>query len=206
MIGLIGKKVGMTQVFDDSGKLTPVTVIKVEPNVVIAERSEAKNGYKAVVVGSFAGKEKVFSKPVRGQFPEGVAPQRFVVEFRDFEKDCKVGDTLGVEILEESKYLDVSGTSKGKGFQGVVRRYRFAGGEETHGSKFHREPGSTGQSTTPRKSFKGIKMPGHMGAEKVTVLNLRIVKVDAENQIVLVHGAVPGARNGYVIVRKAVKR
>jgi len=206
MIGLIGKKVGMTQVFDESGKLTPVTVIKVEPNVVIAERSEDKNGYKAVVVGSFAGKEKVFSKPVRGQFPEGVAPQRVVVEFRDFEKDCKVGDTLGVEILQESKYLDVSGTSKGKGFQGVVRRYRFAGGEETHGSKFHREPGSTGQSTTPRKSFKGIKMPGHMGAEKVTVLNLRIVKVDAENQIVLVHGAVPGARNGYVIVRKAVKR
>jgi large subunit ribosomal protein L3 len=206
MIGLIGKKVGMTQVFDDTGKLTPVTVIKVEPNVVIAERNEEKHGYKAVVIGSVAGKEKSFTKPVRGQFPEGVAPQRVVVEFRDFEKECKVGDTLGLELLEEAKYLDVSGTSKGKGFQGVIKRWHFQGGEETHGSKFHREPGSTGQSTTPRKSFKGIKMPGHMGNEKITVLNLRIVKVDAENQVVLVHGAIPGARNGSVILRKAVKR
>jgi len=206
MIGLIGKKVGMTQVFDESGKLTPVTVIKVEPNIVIAERNLEKHGYQAVVVGSFAGKEKSFTKPVRGQFAEGVVPQRVMVEFRDFDQQCQVGDSLNLDLLKEAKYLDISGTSKGKGFQGVIKRWHFKGGEETHGSKFHREPGSTGQSTTPRKSFKGIKMPGHLGNEKVTVLNLRVVRIDDVNQVVLVQGAVPGARNGSVIIRKAVKR
>jgi large subunit ribosomal protein L3 len=206
MIGVIGRKIGMTQVFDESGKLTPVTVIKVEPNVVLAQREMEKHGYKALVVGTTPAKEKALTKPELGQFVEGVAPQRLVLEFRNFEKECKVGESFGLELFENAGFVDVSGVSKGKGFQGVMRRYNFKGGEETHGSKFHREPGSTGQSTTPRKTFKGVKLPGHMGREKVTILNLRVVKVDQENQVVLVKGAIPGARNSYVIVRYAVKR
>jgi large subunit ribosomal protein L3 len=206
MIGLIGKKVRMTQVFDDNGVLTPVTVIKVEPNVVIAEKRVERHGYKAVVMGSGEARKKLFTKPVLGQFPEGVACQRFVIEFRDFDQLCQIGDIFDLGLFEEIRYVDISGVSKGKGFQGVMKRYNFKGGEETHGSKFHREPGSTGQSTTPRKTFKKVKMPGRMGCEKVTVLNLRIVKVDLENQVVLVKGAIPGANNSYVIVRKAVKK
>lgn len=206
MIGLIGRKIGMTQVFDEKGKLTPVTVIKVEPNVVIAERSVDKHGYKAAVIGSVVVKEKALTKPELGQYPEGIKPTRVLAEFRDFEKEFKIGDSFGLELLSEIKYVDVSGTSKGKGFQGVVKRYGFGGGRATHGSKFHREPGSTGQSTTPRKTFKGVKLPGRMGGEKTTVLNLRVVKVDADKQVVLVKGAVPGTRDGFVIVRKAVKR
>lgn len=206
MIGLIGRKIGMTQVFDEKGKLTPVTVIQVEPNVVIAERSLEKHGYKAVVLGSVVVKEKSLTKPELGQFPEGVKPTRVIAEFRDFEKEYKVGDAFGLELFQEVKYLDVSGTSKGKGFQGVVKRYHFGGGRATHGSKFHREPGSTGQSTTPRKTFKGVKLPGRMGGEKTTVLNLRVVKVDSEKQVVLVKGAIPGSRDSFVIVRRAVKR
>ena len=206
MIGVIGKKIGMTQIFDETGKLTPVTVIKVEPNVVLAQREPEKHGYKALVVGSSVAKEKALTKPERGQFAEGLPLQRYVVEFRNFEKECQVGESFGVELFDEAGYVDVSGVSKGKGFQGVFKRYGFKGGEESHGSKFHREPGSTGQSTTPRKTFKGVKLPGRMGHEKVTVLNLRVVKVDKDNQVVLVKGAIPGPRNSFVIVRHAVKR
>jgi len=206
MIGLIGKKIGMTQVFDDKGKLTPVTVIKIEPNVVVAERNKDKHGYNAVVIGSVVAKEKSMNKPLLGQFPEGVAPQKVIVEFRDFDKEVKIGDSLGLELLSSFRFVDVSGTSKGKGFQGVVKRYGFAGGRATHGSKFHREPGSTGQSTSPSKTFKGVKLPGRMGGEKVTVQNLLVVKYDADRQVVLVKGAIPGTKNGLVIVRNAVKR
>jgi large subunit ribosomal protein L3 len=200
MIGLIGKKVGMTQVFDDNGKLTPVTVIKVEPNVVIAERNEEKHGYKAVVVGSVAGKEKAFTKPVRGQFPEGVAPQRVVVEFRDFEKECKVGDTLGLELLSGAKYLDVSGTSKGKGFQGVIKRHGHRGGPGGHGSHFHRAPGSIGMCATPSRVLKGVKLPGQMGNKTATVRNLEVVRVIPDQNLILIKGAVPGGKNGLVTI------
>ena len=206
MLGLIGRKIGMTQVFDESGKLTPVTVIKVDPNFVIAERKAERDGYDAVVLGSVVMKEKHVSKPYKGQFKEGLEPQKHLIELRGFEKEYKVGDSFGVEIFDGFSFLDVTGTSKGKGFQGVMKRHNFGGGRATHGSKFHRAPGSTGMATTPAKVHKGTKMPGRMGFDKSTVMNLRLVKVDPENQLVLVKGAVPGARNSIVFVRKAIKR
>lgn len=206
MLGLLAKKVGMTQVFDEAGNLVPVTVIRVDPNVVIARRTAEKNGYEAVLVGVDDKKKSRVSKPYSGQFPEGIAPKKVLREFRDFERECAVGDSLGVELLEACRYVDVTGTSKGKGYQGVIKRWGFAGGRASHGSKFHREPGSTGQCTSPGRSFKNIKMPGRMGRERVTVLNLKVVKVDAESRTLMVRGAVPGSNKGTVVVRAAVKK
>jgi large subunit ribosomal protein L3 len=206
MLGLLAKKVGMTQVFDDAGNLTPVTVMRVDPNIVIAQKTAEKDGYKAVVVGVDDEKKNRVTKPYAGQFPENIAPKKRLRELRDFEKEVAVGDSLGVEVLEGVRYVDVSGVSKGKGFQGVVRRYGFGGGRKTHGSKFHREPGSTGQSTYPGKTFKNVKLPGRMGREKVTVLSLRVVKMDTEKQLIMVRGAVPGVNKSLVFVRAAVKK
>jgi large subunit ribosomal protein L3 len=206
MLGLLARKVGMTQVFDDEGSLVPVTVIRVDPNVVIARKTVEKDGYRAVVVGVDDQKKNLVTKPYAGQFPENIAPKKRLRELRDFEKEVAVGDSLGVEVFEGCRYVDVSGISKGKGFQGVVRRYGFSGGRRTHGSKFHREPGSTGQSTYPGKTFKNVKLPGRMGREKVTTLSLRLVKVDAEKQLLLIRGSVPGINKGLVLVRAAVKR
>ena len=206
MLGLLAKKVGMTQVFDETGNLTPVTVMRVDPNVVIAHKTEEKNGYNAVVVGVDDMKKSRVTKPYAGMFPENITPKKRLRELRDFEKEVAVGDSLGVEILDGIRYVDVTGISKGKGFQGVVKRYGFAGGSKTHGSKFHRAAGSTGQNTYPARTFKNKKMPGHMGHEKVTVLSLRVVKVDTEKQLILVKGAVPGINKGLVFVRAAVKR
>ncbi|MDR0316133.1 MAG: 50S ribosomal protein L3 [Treponema sp.] len=206
MIGLLARKVGMTQVFDDAGNLTPVTVMRVDPNIVIAQKTKEKDGYSAVVVGIDDAKKNRISKPDAGQFPENVTPKKRLRELRDFEKEVAVGDALGLEVLDGVRYVDVSGVSKGKGFQGVVRRYGFGGGRATHGSKFHREPGSTGQSTYPHKTFKNMKLPGRMGREKVTVLSLRVVKMDTEKQLIMVRGAVPGINKGLVFVRAAVKK
>jgi len=206
MLGLMAKKVGMTQVFDETGSLVPVTVLRIEPNVVVAQKTQEKNGYQAVVLGVDDMAKVRTSKPYAGQFPENIAPKKTLREFRDFEKEVVLGDKLGVEVFDGVRYVDVSGVSKGKGFQGVVKRYGFGGGRKTHGSKFHREPGSTGQSTYPHKSFKNVKLPGRMGREQVTVLNLRVVNVDAEKQLVLVRGAVPGINKGLVVVRAAVKK
>jgi len=206
MLGLFAKKVGMTQVFDESGNMVPVTVMRVDPNVVIANKTEEKDGYKAVVVGIDDEKASRVIKPYAGQFPEGVAPKKHLKELRDFEKEVAVGDKLGLEVLEGVRYVDVSGVSKGKGFQGVVKRYGFGGGRRTHGSKFHREPGSTGQSTYPHKTFKNVKLPGRMGREKVTVLSQRVIQMDTEKQLILVRGAVPGINKGLVFVRAAVKK
>ena len=206
MLGLLAKKVGMTQVFDDEGNLAPVTVMRVDPNIVIAQKTEEKDGYKAVVVGIDEQKKNLVLKPYAGQFPENITPKKRIKELRDFEKEVAVGDSLGVEVLEGIRYVDVSGISKGKGFQGVVKRYGFGGGRKTHGSKFHREPGSTGQATYPHKSFKNVKLPGRMGRENVTVLSLRVVKIDPEKQLIMVRGAVPGINKGLVFVRAAVKK
>jgi len=206
MIGLLAKKVGMTQVFDDAGNLSPVTVMRVDPNIVIAQKTKEKDGYNAVVVGLDDQKASRVTKPYTGQFPENITPKKRIKELRDFEKETAVGDALGVEVLEGIRYVDVSGVSKGKGFQGVVKRYGFGGGRKTHGSKFHREPGSTGQSTYPHKSFKNVKLPGRMGRENVTVLSLRVVKIDPEKQLIMVRGAVPGINKGLVFVRAAVKK
>ena len=206
MVGLFAKKVGMTQVFDDAGNLTPVSVMRVDPNIVIAQKTKDKDGYNAVVVGIDDQKESRLTKPYIGQFPENISPKKRIKELRDFEKEVAVGDSLGVEVLDGIRYVDVSGISKGKGFQGVVKRYGFGGGRKTHGSKFHREPGSTGQNTYPHKTFKNRKLPGRMGRENVTVLSLRVIKIDTEKQLVMVKGAVPGINKGLVFIRAAVKR
>jgi len=206
MLGLMAKKVGMTQVFDVDGNLTPVTVLRVDPNVVIAQKTEEKDGYAAVLLGVDDMKKSRVTKPYAGQFPKNVAPKKALREFRNFERECTIGDSLGVDLFGACRYVDVTGTSKGKGFQGVVKRWGFGGGRSTHGSKFHREPGSTGQCTSPGRSFKNIKMPGRMGRERVTVLNLKVVKIDVDNRTLLVRGAVPGVNRGTVVVRAAVKK
>jgi len=206
MLGLLARKVGMTQVYDEAGNMVPVTVMRVDPNIVIAQKTEEKDGYSAVVVGLDDMKKSRVTKPYAGQFPEGIAPKKRLKELRDFEKEVAVGDSLGAELLEGVRYVDVSGVSKGKGFQGVMKRHGFSGGPGAHGSKFHRAPGSTGQNTYPARTFKNKKMPGRMGREKVTVLSLRLVKVDAEKQLLLVKGSVPGVNKGLVLVRAAVKR
>lgn len=205
MLGLIGKKVGMTQVFDEKGRLTPVTVIKVEGNVVVAERTVENNGYKAAVLGSGEVKASRTTKPYVGQFKDG-NPKKTLMEFRDFEKEVHVGEVLGVDLFNEVSYVDVSGTSKGKGYQGGMKRHGFGGGRDTHGSKFHRDLGGTAMCSTPARTFKGKKMAGHMGNEKVTVMNLKVVRVDTNLQVLMVKGAIPGPAQSTVVVRKAVKK
>jgi large subunit ribosomal protein L3 len=206
MKGLIAKKVGMTQVFDDNGELTPVTVIHVEPNTVVATKTKEANGYDAVVLGLDDVKESKISKAYKGQFPENVSPKRTLKEFRDFDNEVKIGDQIGLELFESTSYLDVTATSKGKGFQGVMKRWGFHGGRATHGSKFHREAGGTGNCTTPGHSVKNIKMAGRMGFDRVTVQNLKIVKIDPELKVIMVRGAVPGVKNCTLIIKNAVKK
>ena len=206
MLGLMARKVGMTQIFDETGALVPVTVVRIEPNVVIAQKTEEKDGYKATVLGVNELKKNRASKPYAGQFPESISPQKTIREFRDFEKEVTPGDKLGAEVFEGIRYVDVTGVSKGKGFQGVVKRWGFSGGRKTHGSKFHRVGGSTGQNTYPHRTFKNRKMAGRMGREQVTVLSLRVIKMDPEKQLLLIRGAVPGVNKGLVVVRAAVKR
>ncbi len=206
MKGLIAKKVGMTQVFDENGNLTPVTVIRVEPNTVIATKTEEKCGYNAVVLGFEDMKAKNVTKPYAKQFPENVTPKRHLKEFRDFDGEVKVGDQIGVELFDKVRFIDVTATSKGKGFQGVMKRWGFHGGRATHGSKFHREAGGTGCCTTPGHTLKNIKMPGHMGCDRVTVQNLKVVKVDPELKVLMVRGAVPGTKDSTLIVKAAVKK
>ena len=206
MKGLIAKKVGMTQVFDENGNLTPVTVIRVEPNTVVATKTQEKFGYDAVVLGLDDLKPKHVSKPYAKQFPENVTPKRHLKEFRDFDGEVKIGDQIGVELFEKVRFIDVTATSKGKGFQGVMKRWGFHGRRATHGSKFHREAGGTGCCTTPGHCVKNIKMPGHMGFDRVTVQNLKVIKVDPELKVLMVRGAVPGVKESTLIVKAAVKK
>jgi large subunit ribosomal protein L3 len=205
MLALIGRKLGMTQLFNEEGMRIPLSVIQVEPNVVVRERTAEKNGYSAMVLGADALKKSRTRKPYAGQFPQGADPTRYLLEFKDFEKECKVGDKVGVEIFEGVLFVDVRGTTKGKGFQGVVRRHKFAGGPGAHGSKFHREMGSVGTGAF-RKIVKGSKMPGRMGDARLTVQNLRLFRVDKEKGLLLINGAVPGRRGGMVVVLKARKK
>ena len=206
MLGLIGKKVGMTQVFDAQGKLIPVTVIKVEDNVVIANRTDDKNGYSAAVVATGEIKKSQTTKPYAGQFKDVCEPKKVVMEMRDFDNEVSVGDKLGVDLFKEVTYVDVTGVSKGKGYQGGMKRYGFGGGRKTHGSKFHRDLGGTAMSSTPAHTFKGHKMAGHMGHEQVTVQNLKLVAVDSEMQVLMVKGAIPGPTDSTVVIKKAVKK
>ena len=206
MVGLIGKKIGMTQAFDESGRLVPVTVIAVEPNVVVRKRTEDADGYSAVILGAEKAKESRVSKPVAGQFGADVEPRRHLVEFRDFDAECEVGQEFAVDLFENVSHVDVSGAAKGKGYQGVMRRHGFSGGRKTHGSKFHRTNGSTGMAAWPSKVIKGTKMAGRMGERTRTILNLRVERIDVDNNLLLVRGSIPGRRNTVVRIRPAVKK
>jgi len=206
MVGLIGRKVGMTQVFDEKGVLIPVTVIHIEDNVVVQKRVADKNGYSALVLGSVDRKKSRITKPYAGQFGDKIAPKRFLLEIRDFDQDANIGDSLGVDLLQNFEYVDVRGVSKGKGYQGVMKRYGFHGGPGAHGAKFHRENGSTGMNTYPGHTLPGTRMSGRMGGDRTTVQNLRIVRIDAANKALLVKGAVPGTRQSLVVVTQAKKR
>lgn len=208
MLGLVGKKVGMTQIFED-GKLIPVTVISAGPNYVLQKKDAAKEGYTAVQVGFDETREKVVSKPLMGIFNKaGVKPQKYIGEFTvDTVDGFELGQEIKVDLFNDVKFVDVTGISKGKGFQGVMKRHGFGGNRKTHGvSVAHRNPGSIGQSTTPSKVLKGMRMPGRLGNDKVTVQSLKVVKVDVENNLLLVKGAVPGAKEGYLTIKPAVKK
>ncbi|MDW6002783.1 50S ribosomal protein L3 [Vibrio mangrovi] len=208
MIGLVGRKVGMTRVFTEEGVSIPVTVVEVEANRVAQVKTLETDGYTAIQVTSGAKKANRVSKPEAGHFAKaGVEAGRGLWEFRlENGEEFSVGSELTVELFNEVKKVDVTGTSKGKGFQGAVKRWNFRTQDMTHGNSLsHRAPGSIGQCQTPGRVFKGKKMAGHMGAERVTTQNLEIVRVDAERNLLLIKGAVPGAIGGDVIVKPAVK-
>ncbi len=204
MSGLIGKKLGMTSIFSADGKNIPCTIIEAGPCVVTQVKTVEKDGYEAVQLGYGVRKEKNTPAALKGHFKKaGVDPKRKLVEFDGFE-DAKLGDEIGIDIIEEGQYLDVVGTSKGKGFQGVVKRHGFAGvGMQTHGQHNRlRAPGSIGAASYPARVFKGMRMAGRMGGDRTTVQNLEVVKVIADKNILVVKGSVPGAKGSFVIVNK----
>jgi len=205
MSGLIGKKIGMTSLFDEQGKNIPCTVIELGPCVVTQVRTEEVDGYSALQLGFDDKAEKRATNAALGHFKKAnTVPKKKVVEFQDFEEEYKLGDTLTVDLFKEGEFVDVSGTSKGKGFQGVVKRHGFAGvGQATHGQHNRlRAPGSIGAASYPARVFKGMRMAGQMGTDKVKVQNLKVLKVVAEKNLLVVKGAVPGHTNAYVIVEK----
>ena len=206
-IGVVGRKCGMTRVFNEDGTSIPVTVIEVTPNRVTQIRTEEADGYQAVQVTVGERRASRVTRPAAGHFAKaGVEAGRGVWEFRGEPGELAAGGAISVEIFQPGQIIDVTGTSKGKGFQGVVKRWNFRTQDATHGNSLsHRAPGSIGQNQTPGRVFKGKKMAGHMGAERVTVQNLEVVRVDAEKNLLLVKGAVPGATGADVIVRPAVK-
>ena len=205
MSGLIGKKVGMTSIFDENGKNMPCTVIEAGPCVVTQVRTEEVDGYNALQLGFDDKAEKHVTKAAAGHFKKaGVSAKRKVVEFRDFEGDYKLGDTIGVDLFVEGEFVDIAANSKGKGFQGVVKRHGFAGvGDATHGQHNRlRAPGSLGAGSTPSKVMKGMKMAGRMGGDRVTQQNLQIVKVYSEKNLIVVKGSIPGAKGSFVLIQK----
>jgi large subunit ribosomal protein L3 len=200
-IGMIGRKVGMTSVFADDGTVVPVTVVTVEPNTVTAIRTAERDGYTAVQLG--AGTARRLTKPRQGQLKD-LPRVRDAREFRlDDTGDYELGQTVDVSLFEPGEKVHVTGVSKGKGFSGTIKRFNTRRGPETHGSDSHRQPGSIGAGTYPGKVFKGTKLPGHMGHDRVTVKKLTVVRTDPERNLILIKGAVPGPRNSLVIVRKA---
>ena len=205
--GILGKKIGMTQFFDSEGQVVPVTVVQAGPCVVVQRKIASRDGYEAIQVGlvDFVKKSRV-RKPALGHFEKaGVEPMRLLREFRldEGEKAFKPGDRILASDFSAKQIVDITGTSKGKGFQGVVKRYNFRGGGASHGSMFHRAPGSIGQSSYPSRVFKGMRLPGRMGGERVTVRGLEIVEVHPDDNLILLRGAVPGACDGYVMIRRA---
>ncbi|PIP69567.1 MAG: 50S ribosomal protein L3 [Nitrospirae bacterium CG22_combo_CG10-13_8_21_14_all_44_11] len=204
MVGILGKKLGMTQIFAEGGKIVPVTVIEAGPCCVVQVKTLKKDGYEAVKVGfNEIKKEKNVNKALSGVFKKaGVKPYRLLKEFA--MGDLKVGDLLTVEKFNKGDNVSVTGVSKGKGFQGVVKRHKFAGGPASHGSTFYRAPGSIGASSYPSRVWKNQKMAGHMGSERVTAKNLTVVDVKPDQNILMIRGAVPGASGAYVMIRKEI--
>ena len=205
MSGLIGKKIGMTSIFDDSGMNVPCTVIEAGPCIVTQVRTDEIDGYNALQLGFDDKAEKNAVKAEKGHFKKaGSAVKRKVVEFQGYDKEYKIGDSIGVDHFEEGEYVDVSGISKGKGFQGVVKRHGFAGvGQATHGQHNRlRAPGSIGAASYPARVFKGMKMAGRMGGNKIKVMNLRVLKVVPEKNLLLLKGCVPGHKNSYLTIEK----
>ena len=206
--GILGTKLGMTQVFDENNRVVPVTVVKAGPNVVTQIRTEERDGYSAVQLAFGAIDPRKVNKPTSGQFAKaGVTPRRHVVELRVADtSEYEVGQELTAEVFEDGAYVDVTGPSKGKGFAGTMKRHGFAGQGASHGAQaVHRRPGSIGGCATPGRVFKGMRMSGRMGSDRITTQNLSVHKVDAENGLLLIKGAIPGRKGGLVIVKSAVK-
>ena len=207
--GLIGKKIGMTQLFDDNGNFIPVTVIEAGPCAVVQKKTAEKDGYEAVQLGFGDVKPGRVNKPMKGHFAKNdVAPKKVLREFRlDDTSSLSEGAVIKADVFEIGEKVDVSGTSKGKGYAGAIKRWNFGRLKESHGTgPVARHQGSMGACSDPSRVFKGKKMPGHLGSEKVTVQNLDIVKIDAENNLIAVKGAIPGAKGGYVVITDAVKK
>jgi large subunit ribosomal protein L3 len=205
--GLIGKKVGMTQMFDADGTVHPATVLKAGPCVVAQVKTAQSDGYQAVQLGLVEARPTKENKAMQGHFKKaGVPPTRVrrEVTVKEGGETPKPGDQVNVSIFTDGERVDIIGTSRGKGFQGVVKRHHFGGGAATHGSMFHRAPGSIGASSFPSRVVKGMRAAGRMGGDRITVRNLKVAKVDPENNLLIVRGAVPGAPTGYVLIRKAV--
>ena len=202
---IYGKKIGMTQIFDEDGKVIPVTVIEATPNKVCQVKTAATDGYEAVQLGFGTIKEQKVNKPMAGHFAkQGVEPVRYLREVRVTDgSEHTVGEEVTVANFADVKKVDVTGTSKGKGFAGVMRRYGFGGGPGGHGAHFHRAPGSVGQCAYPSRVFKGVRLPGHMGCDTVTTKNLEVVRIDEDMNLIMLKGSVPGGKNGVVRIRMA---
>jgi large subunit ribosomal protein L3 len=208
MKGILGTKLGMTQVFDENNRIVPVTVVKAEPNVVTQVRTEEKDGYTAVQLAAGAIDPRKVNKPVAGHFAKaGVTPRRHLVELRTADaSEYTVGQEITAEVFEAGAVVDITGTSKGKGTAGVMKRHNFKGLGSSHGTqRKHRSPGSIGGCATPGRVFKGLRMAGRMGHERVTTQNLKVHKIDVENGLLLIKGAVPGPKGGLVFVKTAAK-
>ena len=205
--GLLGRKLGMTRVFTEDGRWIEVTLLEAGPCMIVQRKTTDRDGYNAVQVGFGEIKEARCNKPLAGHFAKaGITAKRVLREFRiDASSDLKPGDEIGTDMFKVGDHVDVSGTSKGKGFAGVIKRHGMKGGPGSHGSHFHRAPGSIGQSADPSKVYKGKRLPGRMGNAKVTTQNLEVVTVDAEKNLIAVRGAVPGANGGLVVLKHSVK-
>jgi large subunit ribosomal protein L3 len=206
-LGILGKKIGMTRIFDDAGNIVPVTVIQAGPCPVLQVKRVAGDGYSAIQLGFGQRSEKRTPKPMAGHFRKaGAAPQRFVREIRlDDVEGYEVGKAIEVEIFEVGEKVDVTGVSKGRGFAGPMKRHHSSRGPESHGSMYHRRPGSMGASADPSHVFKGKKLAGHMGAARSTTQNVKVVGIDKDNHLLLLNGSVPGHANGFVMIRKSNK-
>lgn len=205
--GLIGKKLGMTEVFSDEGIFVPITVIEVEPSIVVQKKTLKKDGYEALQLGYGRVSQRKLTKPLQGH--QKVADKGFFRVLREFEGSTdgyELGQEIGLDIFAPGDFVDVVGTTKGKGFAGVIKRHGFSGGRATHGSMFHRAPGSIGASADPARVFKGTKLPGHMGTDRKTVQNLQVWAVRPELNALLVKGAVPGNKKGFVLIKQAIKK